>query len=110
MRVIVLRTLNGKCLNSFSGHERKVVGRKRMSSRIRNYGFAVSATLLAWAVDILLEERFSESSAGLYLAAALASTWLGGWRPGLLAIGFSIGLNLAFYDHPYLSLAVGVYG
>jgi signal transduction histidine kinase len=61
-------------------------------------------------VDILLEERFSESSVGLYLAAALVSTWFCGWGSGWLAIGLSIGLNLTFYDHPYLSLAVGVHG
>ncbi len=81
-----------------------------MSPRIRNYGIAVAATLLAWVVDILLEERFSESSGGLYVAAALLSTWIGGWGPGLLAVGLTVGLNLAFYDHPELSLAVGVHG
>jgi signal transduction histidine kinase len=66
--------------------------------------------MLAWGVDILLEERFSESSVGLYIAAALVSTWFGGWGPGCLAIGLTIGLNLAFYDHPFLSLAVGAHG
>ena len=66
--------------------------------------------MLAWTVDILLEERFSESSGGLYVAAALVSTWLGGLGPGLVAIGLTIGLNLVFYDHPDLSLAVGVHG
>ena len=81
-----------------------------MSSRIRNYGIAVLATFLAWGVDILLEERFSESSAGLYVAAALAGTWIGGWGPGLTAVGLTVGLNLAFFEHPYLSLAVGVHG
>jgi signal transduction histidine kinase len=81
-----------------------------MSSRIRNYGIAVLTTMLAWGVDILLQERFSESSGGLYVAAALATTWIGGWGPGLLAIGTTIGLNIAFLNHPYLSLAVGVHG
>jgi signal transduction histidine kinase len=84
--------------------------RKKMSSRVRRYGIAVLTTMLAWAVDILLEERFSESSGGLYVAAALLSTWLGGWGPGWLAIGLTIGLNLAFFDHPDLSLAVGAHG
>ncbi|HWC59030.1 MAG TPA: DUF4118 domain-containing protein, partial [Verrucomicrobiae bacterium] len=81
-----------------------------MSSQIRKYAVAVLAVMLAWMVDILLEERFSESSGGLYVAAALVSTWLGGLGPGLFAIGLTIGLNLIFYDHPYLSLAVGVHG
>ncbi len=81
-----------------------------MSPRIRKYAVALITVALAWAVDILLEEKFSESSAGLYLAAALVSTWQGGLGPGLLAIGATIGLNLAFANHRELSLAVGAYG
>ena len=83
---------------------------KKMSSRIRTYSIAFLTVLIAWAVDILLEEKFSESSGGLYVAAALVSTWYGGLGPGFLAIGLSAALNLVFYDHPYLSLATGVYG
>lgn len=81
-----------------------------MYSRIRTYGAAVLTTSLAWLVDILLQERFSESSGGLYVAAALISTWYGGLGPGLLAVGLTILLNLLFFDHPDLSLAVGVHG
>jgi len=81
-----------------------------MSSQIRKYAVAVLTVALAWGVDILLQEKFSESSAGLYLAAALVSTWLGGLGPGLLAIGLTIGLNLVFSSHAELSLAVGAYG
>jgi signal transduction histidine kinase len=83
---------------------------EKMSSRIRTYVVALLTVLIAWTVDILLEEKFSESSAGLYLAAALVSTWLGGVGPGLFSIGLTIALNLVFYDHPALSLAAGVYG
>lgn len=81
-----------------------------MFSRIRPYIVAVSTTGLAWLVDILLEERFSESSGGLYVAAALISTWVGGLGPGMLVVGLTIAINLAFYNHPDLSLAVGVHG
>jgi signal transduction histidine kinase len=81
-----------------------------MSSQIRKYAVAVLTVALAWGVDILLQEKFSESSAGLYLAAALVTTWLGGLGPGLLAIGLTIGLNLVFSNHPELSLAVGAHG
>lgn len=81
-----------------------------MSSRIRTYGIAVIATGLAWLVDALLQERFAESSGGLYVAAALLSTWLGGMGPGSLAIVLTITLNLVFFDHPELSMAVGVNG
>jgi signal transduction histidine kinase len=81
-----------------------------MSSQIRKYAVAVITVTLAWGVDVLLEEKFSESSAGLYLAAALVSTWQGGLGPGLLAIVSTISLNLVFAHHRDLSLAVGAYG
>ncbi|HEX4264665.1 MAG TPA: ATP-binding protein [Verrucomicrobiae bacterium] len=81
-----------------------------MPSRIRNYGLAVLATCLAWLVDILLQEKFTESSVTLYVAAALISAWLGGWGPALASIGLTIAINLFFFRHPYLSMAVGVHG
>src|ERR1041384_2106413 len=83
---------------------------QKMSSRIRKYIVAVITVVLAWGVDILLEEKFSESSAGLYLVAALVSTWFGGLGPGLLSIALTVGLNLVFAHHRDLSLAVGAYG
>lgn len=84
-----------------------------MSSRIttiRSYGLAVVTTSIAWGVDILLQARFSESSVDLYVAAALITTWFGGFGSGLLAIALTAAINLAFFDHPYFSLAVHVYG
>ncbi|HLX70123.1 MAG TPA: ATP-binding protein [Verrucomicrobiae bacterium] len=70
----------------------------------------MATTSLAWLVDILLETRFNESSAGLYVAAALASTWFGGVGPGLTVITLTAAINLLFFNHPDYSLAVGVYG
>jgi signal transduction histidine kinase len=81
-----------------------------MSSRIRTYGLAVLATSLAWLVDILLQEKFTESSVSLYVAAALITTWFVGVGPGLTSIALTIALNLIFFNHPYLSMAVGVHG
>jgi K+-sensing histidine kinase KdpD len=68
------------------------------------------ATSFAWLMDILLEARFSESSGGLYVAAALVSTWFGGLGPGLTAIALTAAINLVFFNHPEYSLAVGIYG
>jgi len=81
-----------------------------MPSRFRNYGLAVLTTAIAWGVDALLKERFMQSTGGLYVAAALISTWIGGLGPGLLAMALTAAINLIFYDRPYLSLAVGVHG
>ena len=81
-----------------------------MSSRFKTYGFAILLTALAWAVDILLKERLPQSSGGVYVAAALISTWVGGLGPGLLAMALTAAINLIFFDRPYLSLAVGVHG
>lgn len=84
--------------------------KEKMFSRIRPYIIAVAATGIAWLVDLLLQERFSESSGGLYVAAALVSTWIGGLAPGLFVVVLTVGINLAFSNHPYLSMAVGVHG
>lgn len=81
-----------------------------MSSRIKTYGLATVLTALAWLGDVLLKEHFPQSSGGLYVAAALISTWVGGLGPGLLAMALTAAINLIFFDRPYLSLAVGVHG
>src|SRR5215469_10480207 len=81
-----------------------------MSSRIKAYGLAVATTGFAWLVDIMLRARFSQSTGTLYVAAALASTWFGGFGPGLTAVGLAAAINLLFFEHPEYSLAVGVYG
>lgn len=81
-----------------------------MSLRIRNYGIAALTTGLAWLVDVLLQEKFSESSVALYIAAALVTTWFGGLGPGLTAVGLTVAVNMVFFDHPDLSLAVGSHG
>jgi signal transduction histidine kinase len=81
-----------------------------MSSRTRNYGIAILATSVAWLVDILLQEKFTESSVSLYVAAALISAWVGGWGPALTSIGLTIAINVIFFRHPYLSMAVGING
>lgn len=81
-----------------------------MFSRVKGYGLAVLITALAWLGDVLLREQFALSSGGLYVAAALISTWVGGLGPGLLAMALTAAINLIFYDRPYMSLAVGVHG
>ncbi len=82
-----------------------------MSSRIfKSYGLAAAATGFAWLVDVLLEERFTESSGGLYVAAALLSTWYGGMGPGIFAVVFTAAINLVLFNHPELSMAVGIHG
>src|SRR5215831_2601906 len=77
---------------------------------IGSYGLAAGTTIAAWAADILLKNYFNESSPGLFIAAALVSAWYGGLGPGLVAVVLTVALNLIFYSHPYLSMAVGVHG
>jgi signal transduction histidine kinase len=77
---------------------------------VGTYAMALGTTLAAWAADILLKNYFNESSPGLFIAAALVSAWYGGLGPGLVAVILTVGLNLIFYSHPYLSMAVGVHG
>lgn len=69
------------------------------------------ATSSACLVDVLLlPTRFSETTGGLYVAAALLSTWFGGLGPGLTAVALMAAFNLVFFNHPEYSLSVGVYG
>jgi signal transduction histidine kinase len=77
---------------------------------MRPYSLAVGSTVAAWGADILLKNYFNESSPGLFIAAALVSAWYGGMGPGLTAVALTVVLNLVFFSHPYLSLAVGVHG
>jgi signal transduction histidine kinase len=80
---------------------------------VRRYGIylvAIGATAVAWMADILLRDLFSESSVALFIAAVLVSAWYGGWSAGVFAIGLTVALNLIFFRHPYLSMAVGVHG
>src|ERR1051325_7264945 len=84
--------------------------KNKLSSRIGRYGTAVFTTGLAWAMDSLLQERLNESSGALYIAAAFISAWVGGFGPGVMAVALTIALNLIFFDHPNLSLAVGIHG
>lgn len=79
-------------------------------SRIEAYELAALTTVLAWLIDMLLGNRLTHSSGGLYVAAAFISTWFGGMGPGLLAISLTAAINLIFFDHPDLALAVGVHG
>lgn len=81
-----------------------------MSSRIRAYVLAVLAASLTWLAEILIREQLSQSSGGLYVAAALLVTWFGGLGPGLTVVGLIAVLNLAFLKHPYLALAAGSHG
>lgn len=81
-----------------------------MPSRIRVYVVAVLTTGVTWLAEILIRERLSQSSGGLYVAAALIVTWFGGLGPGLTVVGLIAAVNLIFFQHPYLALAGGPHG
>jgi signal transduction histidine kinase len=83
---------------------------RKIFPRIQAYGLAILATGIAWLIDILLGNQFSHSSGGLYVMAAFVSTWVGGMGPGVLAVALTAAINLVFFDHPDLALAVGVHG
>lgn len=81
-----------------------------MASRIRVYIVAVLTTVITWLVEILIRERLSQSSGGLYVVAALIITWFGGLGPGLTVVALVLAVNLIFFQHPYLALAGGPHG
>jgi signal transduction histidine kinase len=77
---------------------------------LANYGLAIGVTCAAWAIDLLLQNSFNEISSGLFIVAAMVSAWYGGIGSALVSVAMTVGINLAFYNHPHLSLAVGLHG
>ncbi|HET7626743.1 MAG TPA: HAMP domain-containing sensor histidine kinase [Verrucomicrobiae bacterium] len=74
------------------------------------YGLAIAMTCAAWTIDLLLQNSFNEISSGLFIVAAMISAWYGGLSSALVSVALTIGINIAFFNHPHLSLAVGLHG
>ena len=68
---------------------------------------AVGAAL---GIDLLLKSFLDYTSTGLFLLAAIVSTWYGGFWPGVVAVLAADLCNLAFFYNPHFSLAIGING
>jgi signal transduction histidine kinase len=83
----------------------------RNLSRVRNhplprYAFAVLCTAAATILAVLLRSLFAHGILSFYLIAVMASAWVGGLWPGLLATALSVMSMDYFFMAPTLTLAV----
>src|SRR5258706_5508394 len=86
----------------------RVLDRTPEPPAILRYGVAVLSVIVAVIILLLMDTDLQAAAhVSLFLCAVIFSTWLGGIRPGLLAILLSI-LNFAYVLPPSHSLAVEI--
>lgn len=81
-------------------------------AKLRMSPFYVTAvvTTIAFALDLSLGAFASEATDALYIMAAAASAYAGGWRFGILSVALGLVANIGLFDSPHYSLAIGAYG
>jgi signal transduction histidine kinase len=82
----------------------------RISTKLSALYICVVTTLAALGIDLALGTFASEATDTLYILAAAASAYYGGWRFGLLSIAIGLAPNIWLHSSPHYSLAIGFYG
>jgi signal transduction histidine kinase len=77
---------------------------------VTRYGLAVAASMTALMLDLLSKSMFGETTAGLFVLAAMVSAWYGGLGPGVAAIAAADLFNVIFFYNPHFSLSLGAHG
>ncbi|MHC0066929.1 ATP-binding protein [Nostoc sp. UIC 10890] len=57
--------------------------------RLLNYGVAIGSTAIATFLSVWLEPLISRTIGGFFYIAIIASTWYGGFRPGIVTVVLS---------------------
>ncbi|MGZ4988172.1 MAG: sensor histidine kinase [Limisphaerales bacterium] len=74
----------------------------------------ISVTVLsiaaAFGLDLAVGTFATEATDALYIMAAAASAYAGGWRFGFLSVALGMLPNVGLFNSPHYSLAIGVYG
>jgi signal transduction histidine kinase len=94
----------------FSGSMTKFETTRSISQKLRPWFIVIVTTAFALAIDLAMGTFASEATDALYIMAAAAGAYAGGFRFGLLSIGFGLLPNIALHNSPHYSLAVGAYG
>ncbi len=68
------------------------------------YGMAVFSVAVALIIALLLDTHLVSAPASLFLCAIMFSAWLGGIRPGLLAVALSLLAFVHYFVTPIYSL------
>ncbi|MEH2128797.1 ATP-binding protein [Nostoc sp.] len=69
------------------------------NSRLLKYGVAIGSTAIATFLSVWLEPLISQTIGGFFYIAIVASTWYGGFRPGIVTVVLST-LAIDYYLIP----------
>ncbi|OYD90003.1 hypothetical protein CDG76_33600 [Nostoc sp. 'Peltigera membranacea cyanobiont' 210A] len=69
------------------------------NSRLLNYGVAIGSTAIATFLSVWLEPLISRTIGAFFYIAIIASTWYGGFRPGIVTVVLST-LAIDYYLIP----------
>jgi signal transduction histidine kinase len=78
--------------------------------KLASFYVCVLTTLVAFGVDLSLGTFASEATDTLYIMAAAATAYFGGWRFGLLSLALGLVPNIWLHSTPHYALAVVYYG
>src|SRR5437763_12376060 len=78
--------------------------------RLSPISITLLTTATAFGLDLAVGTFASEATDALYIMAAAASAYGGGWRFGLLSVALGLVPNVALFNTPHYSLAIGAYG
>ncbi|MDB6059103.1 MAG: multi-sensor signal transduction histidine kinase [Verrucomicrobiales bacterium] len=98
-----------KPLAWFHGSKHLVTNR-RLALKLSPFYITVLATCIAFGLDLSLGTFASEATDAFYIIAAAASAYAGGWRFGVVSVGLGLLPNVALFNSPHYSLAIGAYG
>ncbi len=74
------------------------------------YGLALALAGAALVLDLVSKSVLGETATGLFILAAMISSWYGGMGPGLVAVAAADLFNVIFFYNPHFSLSLGVHG
>jgi signal transduction histidine kinase len=82
----------------------------RVSQKLPLFYVCVVTTVAAFGIDLALGTFASEATDTLYIMAAAATAYFGGWRFGLLSLALGLVPNIWLHSTPHYSLAIVYYG
>lgn len=79
-------------------------------SLIAKYGVALALAGMALGLDLVSKSVLGETATGLFILAAMVSSWYGGMGPGIVTVLAADLFNTVFFYNPHFSLSLGVHG
>jgi signal transduction histidine kinase len=82
----------------------------KLASFLVRYGLALALAGMALGIDLVSKSILNETASGLFILAAMLSSWFGGLGPGIATIAAADLFNIVFFYNPRFSLSIGVHG